>query len=81
MTRRICLLFGGAVLLVGLSAAPAFADMSSGAPHNCVGEGVSYTAQGNDISPFTSAHGIGNVATANDASTRQVIGYIKNVVC
>jgi hypothetical protein len=60
---------------------PAFAD-AGGVPNNCVGFVTSYTAQGNDISPFVSANGIGNVGKANsDAAGKPVMDYIKGVVC
>ncbi|HEY2812694.1 MAG TPA: hypothetical protein VGJ03_04440 [Acidimicrobiales bacterium] len=61
-------------------ASPAFAN-AGGIPNNCVGQTTSYTAQGNDISPFVSANGIGNVAKANGVSTKDAVNYIKVVVC
>jgi hypothetical protein len=69
-----------AVAAVVAVASPAFAD-AGGVPNNCVGKVTSYTAGGNDISPFVSAHGIGNVATANGASVKEVMWYLKNVLC
>jgi hypothetical protein len=66
-----------AVSSVGWFGTPAFA----GAPNNCVGRTTSYTAQGNPIPPFNSAHGIGNVAKANGVSTKDAMNYIKTVVC
>ena len=65
-------------------AAPAAAfspNPNPGYLHNCVGHTTSYVTQGNDISPFNSGVGIGNVATANDASAKGVMDYIKGVVC
>jgi len=50
-------------------------------PNNCVGVVTSYTAAGNPIPPFVSANGIGNVAKANDASTKNTMNFIKSVVC
>ena len=40
-----------------------------------------YVARGNDISPFVSANGIGNLAKANDVSVKDVMGYTKGVLC
>ena len=81
MMRKFVVAVAFATATVVALAAPSFADASSGSPHNCVGGTTSYTAQGNDISPFVSARGIGNVAAANDASTRDAMNYIKFVVC
>jgi acyl-homoserine lactone acylase PvdQ len=78
MKRKVGLLLGGALLIAGLSATPAVAAPISGL---CVGQTTSYTAQGNDISPFVSANGIGNVAAANSVTTKDAMGYIKFVVC
>jgi hypothetical protein len=81
MKRNIGIVFAGALVITGLSAAPAFAGANNSAPGNCVGKTTSYTAQGNDISPFVSAVGIGNVAKANDATTQAAMDYIKNIAC
>lgn len=79
MKRKVALLFGGALLVAGLSAMPAGAGPSG--PSNCVGQTTAYTTQGNDISPFISAQGIGHVAAANDVTTKDAMDYIKFVVC
>lgn len=81
MKRNIGIVFAGALVITGLTAAPAFAGPNTSAPGNCVGKTTSYTAQGNDISPFISANGIGNVAVANNATPQQTMDYIKTVVC
>ena len=75
-----------AVASLSFSAAPALADPPHGAgdpgfPNNCTGLETRYVAEGNDISPFNSANGIGNVANANDATAKAVMDYIKVVVC
>ena len=66
-------------------AIPAFGSLNPnpnpGYLHSCVGGTTSYTAQGNDISPFVSSNGIGNVAKANDVSTKDAVNYIKFTVC
>ena len=72
------------VVAVCSAAIPAFAFSPNPHPgylHNCVGGTTSYTAQGNDISPFVSANGIGNVASANNVSTKDAVDYIKFTVC
>jgi hypothetical protein len=72
-----------AVAAVVVVASPGFAN-AGGVPNNCVGATTSYVAQGNDISPFVSAKGIGNVGKANDAGLppgKGVMLYIKGVVC
>ena len=69
------------VLAFSMAAAPAFADASSGAPNNCVGVTTAYTTRGNDISPFDSANGMGNVAAANGVPTKDAMNYIKGTVC
>ena len=77
MKRRTITLISAFALVCGLtaiSASPAAAD-------NCRGQSTSYAAQGNDISPFVSANGIGNVAKANAVSTKDAVGYVKFVVC
>ncbi len=81
MMKKLLATVGFTVAVVVAVAAPAFADASSGAPNNCVGTTTAYTARGNDISPFISANGIGNVAKANDASTKDAMNYIKFVAC
>jgi spermidine/putrescine-binding protein len=63
-----------------MAAAPAFAA-SNGFSGRCVGSTTSYTAQGNDISPFVSANGIGNVAAANGVKAADAMNYIKGTVC
>jgi hypothetical protein len=78
MKRKVCLVFGGALFIAGLSAGPAVAGSFSGL---CVGQTTSYTTQGNDISPFVSATGMGHVAAANDVSTKDAMNYIKFVAC
>jgi hypothetical protein len=62
-------------------AAPAFATENPGSLNNCVGATTQYVARDGSISPFISANGIGNVATANGASATNVMDYIKVVVC
>jgi hypothetical protein len=79
-------LVGMAIIAASLCAVadPAVAfspNPNPGYLHNCVGRTTSYVTQGNDISPFNSATGIGNVATANDSSATNVIDYIKFVAC
>ena len=72
-----------AVAAVVAVASPAVAN-AGGSPNNCIGFVTSYTAQGNDISPFVSANGIGNVGRANGDVVPlggNVLGYIKFVVC
>ena len=72
------------IVAAGSTAIPAFAfspNPNPGYLNNCVGRTTSYTAQGNDISPFVSANGIGNVAQANDVSTKNAIDFIKFIVC
>jgi len=80
------LLVGLAITATSLAtlAAPAVAFSSNPNPgylHNCVGRTTSYVTQGNDISPFNSGTGIGNVATANGSSATNVLDYIKFVAC
>jgi hypothetical protein len=81
MKLKIGIVFAGALVITGLTAAPAFAGPNTSAPGPCVGHATSYTAQGNDISPFVSANGIGNVAVANGVTTQQTMDYIKTVAC
>jgi len=79
--RKLLAATAFAVATVIAIVSPASAN-AGGAPNNCVGAVTSYTAQGNDISPFVSANGIGNVGKANsDAAGRAVMDYIKGVVC
>ena len=71
-----------AALSLGLfGAAPAFATENPGSLHNCIGGTTQYVARDGSISPFISANGIGNVATANGASATGVMDYVKVVVC
>jgi len=81
-------LFVTTIATVGLgvmcSAAPALAfspNPNPGYLNNCVGRTTSYATQGNDISPFISANGMGNVARVNDATTKDAMDYIKFVAC
>ena len=72
-----------AVAAVVAVASPAFAD-AGGVPNNCVGSTTQYVARGNDISPFVSANGIGNVGKANDVGLppgKGVTLYIRYVIC
>jgi hypothetical protein len=81
--RKLVAVAAFAVAAVVAVASPALAD-AGGAPNSCVGRTTSYTAQGNDISPFVSARGIGNVGRANGDVVPlggNVLSYIKGVVC
>jgi hypothetical protein len=75
----------GALLLGSMSvAAPAFADSSVVPPANpnaCNGQTTRYTTQDNNIAPFNSAQGIGNVGKANGAKGGGVENFIHVNVC
>jgi hypothetical protein len=79
MRKKILVAAFGAAAFT-MAAAPAFAS-ANGFSGRCVGSTTSYTAQGNDISPFVSANGIGNVAAANSVTTKDAVNYIKGTVC
>ena len=78
---------GGIVAASVCWAGPAFADSTvvpPSNPHACVGQAVRFTTQGNDIAPFNSAQGIGNVGKANLPNPSWgggVTKYIRTTVC
>lgn len=78
---------GGIVAASFCWAAPAFADSTvvpPSSPNACVGQSVRFTTQDNNIAPFNSAQGIGNVGKANLPNPSWgggVTSYIRTNVC
>jgi|SRR5579862_948599 len=78
----------GALILGSMAwAAPAFADSGVAPPASakaCNGQTTRYVTQDNNIAPFTSAQGIGNVGKANGGNAPfggGVENYIRVNVC
>ena len=82
---------GGIVAASFSWAAPAFANSTvvpPSNPHACVGQTMRFVAQDNNIAPFNSAQGIGNVGKANPVNGVSqppfggaVTSYIRTNVC
>jgi hypothetical protein len=78
------LAFGALLLGSTVWAAPAFANSSvvpPASPNACNGQSTRYTTQDNNIAPFTSAQGIGNVGKANGVNGGGVENFIHANVC